>query len=237
MARLHNIATIISAGVVFATFVIQENLSDATKNAVDSISSARTNFYVRAGIGNITDRIIVLENLIVTITDSIGHTKPRVTAYPETWLGVRAALFSVGEQQREISYLIASQRLFINALPNHADLVLSLSHYAARSDQVENQQARMVHEVDGATGSMISLLPPPGYYFDHVGPLSAASFKLRDDIGSFGRMILARSERAEQDAEERLRWVRRLSWFVFLIGWAVGLWAQLAGSASREPHT
>jgi hypothetical protein len=224
--------TFVGAFIVFATFMVREEVREGLKDLVASTESAQTVFATRRDISTIAGQLNTIGIITADMAFSVIKGKTAADERTGAILAFRFRVFAIKDYA-------ASQGAFLD---NISRLMAKLDPDATQAKHVAELRTRLLDlqkkcdeaaahlnpwEVDRKTirtnGKQASKI---GAEYAWVMPLIGRSGDLDPDIQKVADDVLKLAEAAKRQREREYRLVNWLSIGLFTVGWGLGLAAK-----------
>jgi len=239
LRRHEQAITLIGAFIVFATFIVREEVRENLKDLVSSIETASADFTSRRDTSALANQLNDIGTSLANISNIV---LPGAAA----------------KDAEKASALVQSLRFRAFFLKNYSASLISyldnIDHLSERIavDKSESKQPEklrsQVTQLQTDCEAAIDHLSP---WFDEyktesdvfdkafgkfVLPLITRSGELSDEIHKLGDDVLARANKLRREKESWFRLVSWLSIGLFAVGWALGVTAKLFGLEDAAPQ-
>lgn len=219
LRKHHRLLTFVGALIVFGTFVVKDALREQLKDLVDSIDSAQSTYVVRMDISRIELYVKSLNRYVRYGSSSQGETKIAQTESLkrdiDDLVGMTQYLAAqVGNINRLAQKLgSANKKEVTNSIESinkqHEDLRASVTDYVRLAEN--NDQSRlseMSSKIDASWHTAETLVTStPQFAFN----------------------LLTSAREVSKRQEERYRFYTWASYFLYALGWSLGLIGRLVG--------
>ena len=232
--KLSRILTLTGAGIVLATFVVKDVLSERLKDANDALVSARALYLSQTYNTFSQEELAYIKQEVDTVVAGLRSDYDSLKA-SEGVLSARAQadddyLSVVIEYLDNLRNLLGDSPAVASLASAAGKLYENSSELSAKVKTLKEQLPGLFSAVNRDPSNKQSTADM-SQWVNETTPLAGDIKSLTDQVGDLTRRILAERKSTQVKVEHQYASMRDLSYVLFFLGWVVGLLGQLWGVA------
>jgi hypothetical protein len=242
LRRHEQAVTLVGAFIVFATFIVREEVRENLKDLVSSIETASAVFASRRDTSAVANQLNDIGTSLADISNIVlPGAAGAVGAYPD-----KASALVQGLRFRAyfLKNYSASLISYLDNIDQLSERITVDRSETKQSEELRNQVTQFQTDCETAIDHLQPWLDEyktESDVFDKafakvVMPLIPRTGQLSDKIHKLGDDVLARANKIRREEESWFRLVSWLSIGLFAVGWALGVTAKLFGLEDATPQ-
>jgi len=224
--RRRRALTIVGALIVFATFIVKEQIRDYLKDLRDSIAGADSLYTLERDIGTVEIRMVQIDEEIAAVSARqkiAAAGSPTVLQYPRE---IKTATAMIRERdaalQADFDRLSGLAEKLVFGRDALRDPLARMSDAVSKCHEATERKLRELESQDPKDAATLGFLQlDVGYLLIAEAPVLAA-----------GGAVLEQAKKEEEWLEAAYSWCNLISFLLYLLGWGLGLYGALSGMSA-----